>query len=255
MTAPTYFLSDVHLAIGYDDGEKRRRQRLFRLFDHVAESGGVLYILGDFFDFWFEYRHTSPQYYFDVLAQLQKLVDAGVTVHYILGNHDFWTRDFLTATIGIKVYKSALRVEIDGRQFLLTHGDGTLSGEKGYRLMRRVIRSRLFIFLFRWLHPDLGIAFAKSFSHNSRGNYKHSEAGAESMHNELLQFAQGEWDRGTDAIVMGHYHLNRLHTVAETGAGGPDRGRQLLCLGDWISHFTYGKIVAGRLTLETWPAE
>ena len=255
MTAPAYFISDVHLAIDYDEKEKRRRQRLFRLFDHVAESGGELYIIGDFFDFWFEYRHTSPHYYFDVLAQLQKLVDSGVTVHYILGNHDYWTRDFLTDTIGIKIYKSALRIEINGKSFLLTHGDGTLKGEKGYRLMRKVIRSRLFVFLFRWLHPDLGIAFARSFSHTSRNNHKRSKAAEDSMHSQLLQFAEGEWAAGTDAVVVGHYHLNRLHTAGDSGPAGPNENKQLLCLGDWISHFTYGKIVDGGLTLETWPAD
>ena len=245
MNAPVYFISDVHLALANHEQEQQRRNRLFRLFDTVRESGGTLYILGDFFDFWFEYRHVIPRYYFDVLANLQALVTAGIRVEFILGNHDFWTRDFLTGVLGIRVHRQAVEVTIKGKRIWLTHGDGLLKGERGYRFMRRIIRSRPFVFLFRWLHPDLGVAFASRISATNRGNHDRREKWAEVRFAELLEVAENRWNAGLDTVIMGHYHLNRLYTTPE--------GKQLLCLGDWISHFTYGKIADDGLTLEVWP--
>ena len=245
MTDRAYFLSDVHLSLNNEAPEQRRRERLFRLFESIRETGGTLYIVGDFFDFWFEYKHAVPRYYYDVLAELRALVTAGVQVHYILGNHDYWTRDFLADVIGIQIHHQAARFTIGNRQVLLSHGDGLLQGERGYRIMRRIIRSRWFVFLYRWTHPDIGIAFAQAISRTSRNNQSHYYQDKDAYHEELIRYAQVQWEDGTDLVVLGHYHLNRLHTS--------DGGKQLLCLGDWISHFTYGKIVADELTLEFWP--
>lgn len=245
MATPVYFISDVHLTLDNGDWEQTRRRRLFKFFDMIRETGGTLVIVGDFFDLWFEYRQVIPKGYFDVISQLDQLRKANIAIHYIVGNHDYWTIDFLNEQLGIHVYPANAEIEIDGVHLHLTHGDGLLSKDTGYRLMRFVLRSRLCIFLYRWLHPDLGLALAQSASRLSR-KYNHADSQGKAKFNELAGYAQARWNEGADIVVMGHYHLNRLRTEKN--------GKSFLCLGDWISHYTYGKLAQGQLTLETWPA-
>jgi len=243
MTTPAYFLSDAHLTLNDNDKELERRRHLFHFFDMIKQSGGTLFIVGDFFDFWFEYKQVIPKDYFTVLSNLYDLKTAGIEIHFILGNHDYWTNDFLDDSLGIHVHRSAAEVTIDGQRIHLTHGDGLLAHDSGYRLMRRILRSRAVIFLFRWLHPDLGINLAQSASHASRKNNQPDDQG-EANFEELLHYAQDRWAEGCDMVVMGHYHLHQLHTNSD--------GKSFLCLGDWISHSSYGKLNRGRLTLESW---
>ena len=245
MSTPAYFISDVHLTLHNGSEERERRRRLFEFFRLVARSHGSLYLVGDFFDFWFEYRHVIPRGYFDVIAELYRLRQAGVPIHFVLGNHDYWTDNFLSDQLGIQIHTHDLELEIEGRRFYLTHGDGLLAEEGGYRLLRKILRSRICIFLYRWLHPDWGIALAQSASRLSR---KHN--GAAKLEDgkiaQLTKFAQNRWDDGSDCVVMGHYHLNRLIDQQD--------GKSFLCLGDWLTHFTYGQYVDGKLSLESLPS-
>ncbi|UCD37107.1 MAG: UDP-2,3-diacylglucosamine diphosphatase [Fidelibacterota bacterium] len=243
MTTPAYFISDVHLTLDDGEPEQERRRHLFKFFDMIGQSGGTLFIVGDFFDFWFEYNHVIPKRYFDVVSQLRQLRTRGVEIHFILGNHDYWTNDFLNSSMGIQVYPDTAEVEIDGHRIHLTHGDGLLAEDTGYRLMRKILRSRVTVFLYRCLHPDLGIKLAQSASRLSRKNNP-PRGNQDATFDELSQYAHDRWAEGYDIVIMGHYHLNRLHI-------GQD-GRSFLCLGDWISHYTYGKLSQDRLTLETW---
>jgi len=244
MTTPAYFIADIHLTLNDGEQEREKRQYLFQFLDMVQQSGGTLFIVGDFFDFWFEYRHVIPRRYFDVISHLHQLRAAGVDIHFIPGNHDYWTNDFLSSSLGMHVYHAEAEVEIDGRRVHLTHGDGLLAKDTGYRLMRKILRSRTIVFLYRWLHPDLGIALAQSASRLSR-KYSQTNDQQQATFAELTRYARDRWADGCDVVVMGHYHLNRLHI-------NPD-GKALLCLGDWISQYTYGKLHQGRLTLESWP--
>ncbi len=244
MTPTAFFISDVHLTLNDGEQERRRRDLLYEFLEMVGQSGGNLFIVGDFFDFWFEYEHVIPKRYFDVISQLHRLQQKGIVIHFILGNHDYWTNDFLNGSLGLHIYSSTADVDLDGARIHLTHGDGLLARDSGYRLMRKILRSRACIFLYRWLHPDLGIALAQSASRLSR-KHNHSDSQAQACFEELTKYAQNRWDEGCDIVVMGHYHLNRLYTNPQ--------GKSFLCLGDWISQFTYGKLSQGELTLETWP--
>ncbi len=244
MTTPAYFLSDAHLTLNGNDKELERRRHLFQFFEMIKQSGGTLFIVGDFFDFWFEYRHVIPKDYFTVLSSLHDLKTAGIEIHFILGNHDYWTNDFLHDPLGIHVHKSTAEVEIDGQRIHLTHGDGLLEQDTGYRLMRKFLRSRVVVLLYRWLHPDLGITMAQSASRLSRKTNPPDNQG-EAKFEELIHYAQDRWAEGCDVVVMGHYHLHQLHTNSD--------GKSFLCLGDWISNYSYGKLSQGRLTLESWP--
>ena len=246
MTTAVYLISDVHLILRDNKTERTRRQRLFRFFDMIRETGGALFIVGDLFDFWFEYRRVIPKGYFDVISQLYLLRNSGVDIHFILGNHDYWTGDFFGKYLGIHVYKEAADVEIAGCRVHLTHGDGLLPSDRGYRLMRRLLRSRLTIFLYRWFHPDLGIALAQSTSRLSR-KYNPDVGQEDDKFNGLMGYVKERWAAGSDIVVIGHYHVNRLHTNS--------KGQSFLCMGDWINHFTYGRILDGQIENLNWPDE
>ncbi|MFB0516688.1 MAG: UDP-2,3-diacylglucosamine diphosphatase [Candidatus Neomarinimicrobiota bacterium] len=244
MTTPAYFISDVHLTLNDGEREREKRRYLFQFFDMVRGTGGTLFIVGDFFDFWFEYKHVIPKRYFDVISQLHQLRVAGIDIHFIVGNHDYWINDFLSSSLGMHVYPAEAEVEIDGRRILITHGDGLLAKDTGYRLLRKFLRNRTIVFLYRWFHPDLGIALAQSASRLSR-KYNQPEDQKQSVFDELSRYARNRWADGWDVVVMGHYHLDHLHTNHD--------GKIFLCLGDWISQYSYAKLSQGQLTLESWP--
>ena len=243
MTTPAYFISDVHLTLIDGEDEREKRRNLFSFFDMVRRSGGTLFIVGDFFDFWFEYRHVIPRRYLDVLHQLQQLRGAQIDIHFILGNHDYWTNGLLNGPLDIHVHQSAAEVVFDGLRIHLTHGDGLLAKDSGYRLMRKVLRSPVLIFFYRLLHPDLGISLAQAASRYSRKR-NHGKRDEDAIFNELSHYAHSRWDEGFDLVVMGHYHLHRLHTSED--------GKSILCLGDWISQNSYGKYFEGQISLESW---
>jgi UDP-2,3-diacylglucosamine hydrolase len=245
MATPAYFISDVHLTLNDGAEERKKRQLLSQFFQMVHETEGTLFIVGDFFDFWFEHRHVIPMRYYDIICQLRWLQSSGVTIHFILGNHDYWTDGFLEDTLGIQVYPNSADIDLDGTKIHLTHGDGLLAKDGGYRLMRKVLRSRITVTLYRWLHPDLGIRLAQSASGFSRKYNQPPHGYVDQILEELTGYARSLWDTGSDIVVMGHYHLNHLFTN--------DDGKIFLCLGDWISHYSYGKLTDSRLTLESWP--
>ena len=167
MKLPLYFISDVHLSMNGSASEAEKRRHLSKFIGHVAETSGTLFIVGDLFDFWFEYKHVIPKAYFDILTVLNEAKLNGVDLHFVPGNHDFWMREFLDKTLFKEVHSDGVTTEIAGKRFLISHGDGLLSWDRGYRILRSVLRNRLFIFLYRWLHPDLGYAIAKHFSRTS----------------------------------------------------------------------------------------
>ncbi|MCK4577789.1 MAG: UDP-2,3-diacylglucosamine diphosphatase [Candidatus Marinimicrobia bacterium] len=244
MITPAYLISDVHLTLRDGKEERERRRRLALLLDEIRATGGTLIIVGDFFDFWFEYKHVIPRRYFDVLAQLAALRQAGVEIHFVLGNHDYWTRNFLSDILDIKIYRNGADMVVDGLHVRFTHGDGLLPSDRGYRWLRRMLRSAIVVTAFRWLHPDIGIYLAQKASRLSR-KYNPPKERTDEIISELSGFLKTCWDQGLDAVIMGHYHLSKLIQF--------DNGKIYFCLGDGINHFTYGKIADRQITLEHWP--
>ena len=152
MDLPVYFISDIHLMLKRTESAIKREEILYSFFDHVKNSGGTLFINGDLFDFYFEYQDVIPKVYAPFYYQILKLRESGVKVHYVLGNHDFWVMDFINDYLFDEVYKNDLKIDIAEKTFYITHGDGYLSWDRSYRVLKRFIRSRLFIWLYRSLH-------------------------------------------------------------------------------------------------------
>ncbi|MCK4414635.1 MAG: UDP-2,3-diacylglucosamine diphosphatase [Candidatus Eisenbacteria sp.] len=235
---PSVFLiSDAHLGSGPDSDQ--RCARLVSLLDGFREHASHLYILGDLFDFWFEYRHAVPKGHFRILRALADLVDAGVQVVYLGGNHDFWCGSYLEREVGLEVHQHPIRVEHQGRRLLLAHGDGIGPGDLGYRLLKRILRHPLAIAGYRMLHPDLGIPLAHRVSGTSRRHTKGRTFYLRQMSRYLVAPAFAE---GHDAVIVGHVH-DPQHLR-------DDRNREFLIVGDWLEFFTYVRLEEGRFTLE-----
>ena len=147
-----------------DNAENERRDKLFHVFDKIKTTGCTLVIGGDFFDFWFNYKYVVPSGYVDLLEQLDILHQSGIAIHYVLGNHDFWDFGYFKEKFGAVVYPGNLEFKENDFHIQVCHGDGILKNDRGYRFMKKIIRSPLCIFLFKNFHPDWGCGLAKKVS-------------------------------------------------------------------------------------------
>lgn len=240
-----YFISDAHLGFDRSPAELEKRKKLLALLEFIRndKDATALYLVGDIFDFWFEWYHVVPRYWFDILFQLKKLIGSGIAVHFITGNHDFHTGSFLESEIGIHCYDESHQFEIDGKTFFVAHGDGLAKEDRGYRLLKKLIRNRFSIFLFKtFLSADLGMQIAKWTSHSSRQLVKiEKHAWAE----EYYRFAREKFNQGVHYVIMGHIHFPMVKE-------DQDSGNTYLNTGDWMTRFSYGKYDGSRLTLNFW---
>jgi|TARA_Y100000031_G_C8201489_1_gene376407 UDP-2,3-diacylglucosamine hydrolase len=242
MELPLYFISDLHLRLDPSDEEIQRQKRLFHFFRHIAKTKGTLFIVGDLFDFYFEYKDVIPKDYFQFYMEINRLKESGVNTHFILGNHDFWVMDFMKTTLMHKVHDVDLEFTVNEKNFLLTHGDGLLSWDWGYRILKKIIRSRLFVWCYRWLHPNLGYWIAKKIS-GDRKHYIHSDEYNDKVLNDLEVFAQDKIENGVDYILCGHYHQASEKLISSG---------KLLILGDWFTFDSYAVFDGENLVLKRW---
>jgi UDP-2,3-diacylglucosamine hydrolase len=207
--------------------------------EHEAPTAGTLYILGDLFDFWFEYREAVFRRHFRVLAALRSLVVHGTRVVFLGGNHDFWAGSFLRDEIGCEVHRDPLREEAQGRKLFLAHGDGLGPGDRGYPILRTVLRHPVSIAGFGLLHPDWGMGIADSVS-RSCSRRDESKFDAERLCRHL---ADPLLANGLDAVVIGHYH-HPTHLRRERG--------EFVILGDWLARNTFARLEDGVFALRQW---
>lgn len=238
----TFFFSDVHLGTSDAAAEAHKQRQLLAFLKHVSENGERLFIMGDLFDFWFEYRTVIPRGYMAVLGALSQLKENGIDLHYVAGNHDFWVRDFLTDEMGFNMHFDPIEYEIAGKRFFLHHGDGVAKFDKGYRLMKRVFRYPPNIFLYSLLHPDIGIPLAKWVANLSRNHQKDREVDDR----DYRELALEKFREGCDYAIFGHLHQPIL---AELDGG------VYMNLGDWMRHFTYAVFDEQSLKLHYWPTD
>lgn len=239
--ATTVFLSDAHLGAESPEREAAREARLLDFLTQLPGRAAELYVVGDLFDFWFEYRTAIPRRHFPTLAMLRRLREAGVAITYLAGNHDFWLGRFLAEELGVRTVADSVTVEAQGRRIWVHHGDGLVGGDLGYRMLKSVLRHPASVALYQCLHPDLGIPLAHVVSGWSRRSRGHGPLQPERLWREI---AEPRFRDGYDAVLVGHFH--RAHEQREDG-------REFFVLGDWIDLFTYVELEDGRLTMKTWP--
>ncbi|HEV2130818.1 MAG TPA: UDP-2,3-diacylglucosamine diphosphatase [Longimicrobiaceae bacterium] len=245
MESKSYFVvSDIHLG-----SVPRSTERAFRDFlAHVQEVGSGLLINGDLFDFWFEYRSVILSEHYRVLARLAELVEAGIPISFVGGNHDAWGGSFLRDEVGIQVLDGPVELDLGGRRALVVHGDGVGGGEPGYRMLRRFLRNPVTVRSFRMLHPDWGnrIAQVVSTTDAKFGN----EHRASQQRERLLRLwaaKQLQTDPALELVIAGHTHIPEVVELLPS--------RYFLNAGDWINHFTYITLPSdgGAPELRWWP--
>jgi len=238
---PVFLISDAHLGADEAEIEEEKQRRLLAFFDHVRHRGGRLMILGDLFDFWFEYRRMIDAAHFPVLAGLWALRRSGIRIDYHLGNHDYWTSGFLSRSLKVNVHAVPTCESFGRKKALLAHGDGLSGDERGYLFLKKILRSPASIVLFRILHPDAGAWIARRTSRASR---KRTREQLERVACRLREHAREKLLAGTyDWIIAGHSHRPEM---SEMGRG------IYLNIGDWSEHFTYGEILGEEIRLESW---
>ena len=228
-----FLFSDSHFGASGGEEETRKIELFCDFVRRAEEEGDGLVLLGDIFDFWFEYRRCVPSDYFRVIDCLYGVAKR-IKVDYVVGNHDLWADGYFE-TLGIRVHRESLELELGGKRFLLAHGDKLRKTDLGGRAVRFIMGNRVSTFLYGLLHPDLGIALARWVSKLSRLNSSRM-----SLRNPVPDVVR-ELRRGSyDGIVMGHYHLPYLGRV--------EKG-YFMIIGDWMRHFTYGVLSEKEISL------
>ena len=260
MSHRVYFASDLHLGVPDIESSRVRERKFINWLEDVSLGQGIassgpateIHLLGDLFDFWFEYKNVVPKGGVRMMGAIAKITDLGIPVHYHLGNHDLWSFGYLESELGVQIHTSPVVREWDGLKCLIGHGDGLGPGDRGYKLTKKVYRSKLAQFMFRWLHPDIGIRMAHRLSKNSRSAGGRSGGPYTSPEKENLhQYCQGilKSDPSMNAFIFGHRHLPLDLTIPnDSEKSVPAR---YINIGDWITHFSYAKIEKGILTLNT----
>ena len=242
MKLPLYFISDSHMGMEINDSEIKRRQKIFQLFDKIKSSGGTLIIGGDFFDFWFEFGKKTPDIYKDVFKELESLKDNGIDIHYVAGNHDYWNFGYFESAFLKSFYKDDLLIDDFGLKILVTHGDGLLKSDVGYRALKKVLRNRVFILFFKLLGEKIGYKIGNKVSHASQG-YNHFDNNVDEIMNDITEYAEQKWSEGIDVVLVGHYHQK---TIIEKDS------KMLIFLGDWLKHYAFTKFDGKEWTQFSW---
>ena len=243
-----YFLSDFHLGAPNAVESRKREDRLVRFLQDARKDAGVIFIVGDIFDFWFEYKTVVPKGFVRILGTLAQMADEGIQLHIFTGNHDLWMQDYLSKELNAKLYFEPQQFTIQNKQFLIGHGDGLGPGDEGYKRLKKIFTNPICQWLFRWLHPDAGIQLANYFSRKSRAKTGNAD--------ELFLGEDKEWlilyakeqakTMAVDYFIFGHRHYAidlRLN----------DKSRYIN-LGDWIRLNTYAVFDGTDLQLLTWEA-
>lgn len=249
-----YFLSDAHLGCLAVPHRRQQERRLVRFLDEIKEKAGAVYLLGDMFDFWFEYRTVVPRGFTRFLGKLSELSDAGVEIHYFTGNHDLWCLDYLRDECGMIIHFTPTTTVIADKTFYLAHGDGLGDSDWKFQFIRRIFHNRFCQWAFRWLHPDLGMRFGYEWARRSRLKHDASlrdDGGGDPPYQgedkePLVLFAKQylktcPW---VDFFIFGHRHLELDLVLSHQ--------TRVILLGDWVSHFTYAVYDGIQLYVENY---
>ncbi|MBU0518728.1 UDP-2,3-diacylglucosamine diphosphatase [bacterium] len=234
------FISDAHIGIGKPEDQQKRKQYLFECLDHYAPEIEKLYILGDLFDFWFEWRHVILKRHFAVLCKLREIAARGIEIHFLAGNHDFALSEFLCAEIGAEIHFDEYSFTYDDKQFYLLHGDGLAPADWGYRILKKILRNPTNQKLFALFHPDFGLEMAHRSSHTSR-NYSGRRWDIDGW--AYLEAAQERLKNGNDYVLFAHNHEPMLK---------PLDGGIYLNTGEWMKQFSYATYDREGMTLRYW---
>ncbi len=239
-----YFLSDFHLGAPDAATSLAREKKIVAFLDIIKQDAAVIFIVGDLFDFWYEYKKVVPKGYVRILGKMAEITDAGIPIHFFVGNHDMWMKDYFQKELNTAVYFEPKEFTFSGKRFFIGHGDGLGPGDEGYKFIKKIFRNRFCQWLFGALPPVIGIGLADYFSRKSRAKTGKT--------NEVFLGEDKEWlvvytkeilqKEHYDYFVFGHRHLPLDIQLNEKS--------RYINLGDWIKYCTYAVFDGEQFSLE-----
>ncbi|MCX6170956.1 MAG: UDP-2,3-diacylglucosamine diphosphatase [Ignavibacteriales bacterium] len=226
-----YFISDIHLGLRSPEVEKETEKKLVKLINHAQDSCDELFIIGDLFDYWFEYKRVIQKGFIKTLASLADFTESGKKIHYIIGNHDFLHRDFFEKEIGAVLYHDPIDIRLNGKKFFMAHGDGMVKNDLGYQILKKILRNKTLQKIYSLVHPDLGIKIASATSKSSRDYTANKNYGTV---DGLFETAKTKIDSGFDYVIFGHSHNRTLEKYKEG---------YYINLGSWLDQPCFGKFI------------
>ncbi len=247
----TYFASDFHFGIPDQKSSLKREIKFVNWLDTIKDDASEIFLLGDLFDFWFEYKKVVPKGYTRLFGKLAEITDSGIDIHFFRGNHDMWAFDYLADELGIKLYRKPQIREIMGKKFFLAHGDGLGTGDKGYKFIKWVFEQPVNQWLFNWLHPDIGMRLGLFWSRRSRyanlireekQNKKNKKIDFENARLGVFCKEKLKKDETINYFIFGHWHTPNIFPLNNKSF--------YIHLGDWITYFSYGVFYGERFELK-----
>lgn len=237
-----YFASDAHLGYPNHDESLVREKRFVKWLETIRHDASEIYLLGDIFDYWYEYKKVVPRGFTRLLGKISEITDSGIPIHYFTGNHDISIYDYLPLETGVTVQYKPLRKTLNGLTFFMAHGDGLDPADKTYRRIRRIYVNPTFQWFFSKLHPNFTIWFAHKWSYSSRSSKM--LPGFKGEENEsMIQYARELFIKeDIDFFIFGHRHIPLDFPLNEKS--------RLIYLGDWLTHFTYAVLDGKDLELK-----
>ncbi|MBA7565154.1 UDP-2,3-diacylglucosamine hydrolase [subsurface metagenome] len=226
-----YFASDFHLGFLSYEKSLEREKKIVSWLDSIRSDASEIYLLGDIFDYWFEYKKVVPRGFTRFLGKISEITDSGIPVHFFTGNHDIWVFDYLPRETGIILHREPVIKEFNGLKFYLGHGDGLGPGDKKYKLLKKVFTSKTLQWLFARLHPNFSVWFAHKWSHSSRFSKVNEPFKGEDKESLTIYAKEKLKTQHFDYFIFGHRHITLNHPLT-------DKSR-FIHTGDWINNFSY----------------
>ena len=227
-----YFASDFHLGIPSKEESLKREKKVIKWLEHVSINASAIFLVGDLFDFWFEYKTVIPKSFVRFQAKLAQLVERGIDVYIFTGNHDMWMSDYFQEELGVTIVHKPVTIEVRGKKFFIAHGDGLGTGDSLFKGIKKIFKSPFFQWLFRWVHPDIGVKVAHFWSRKSKsikGAFDEKFEGEEEV---LWQYCKDLNAKDHhDYYVFGHRHLPLELSVSEKST--------YFNLGEWVGQCNY----------------
>jgi UDP-2,3-diacylglucosamine hydrolase len=241
-----YFASDFHLGAPTRESSLTREKKIVDWLDHVSKDASEIYLVGDIFDFWFEYKRAIPKGFVRLQGKIAQLTDSGIKIHVFTGNHDMWIFDYLPSELGVQLYREPVVREYFGKSFYIGHGDGLGPGDRGYKILKKIFANKFCQWCFERLHPNFGIWLADTSSKTSRA--KSGEADREFLGEEnewLVQYCKEVLkENHFDCFIFGHRHLPMVIKVGESST--------YFNLGEWLNYCTYLEVSPDSIELKSW---
>lgn len=228
-----YFASDQHFGAPTVEKSRVRERKFISWLDSIKNDADVIFLLGDLFDFWFEYKKVIPKGFVRVLGKLAELKDNGVEIHFFVGNHDLWMKDYFQTELNIPVYHTPKEFTFNNKIFLIGHGDGLGPGDTGFKIMKKVFTNPFSKWLFKWIHPDIGVKLAQYLSVKNKLISGEEDVKFLGEENEwLVLYCKSKLSsKHYDYFIFGHRHLPLELSVGENS--------KYINTGDWITHFSF----------------